>query len=438
MDYELKGADDIEYRTAEEIARYQDERLRETIGYVVSRSPFYGRMFARLGLNPDSIRTVDDLAKLPFTTKRDLQRNNTDFMCVPTGEIIDYVTTSGTLGEPVVFGCTEGDLRRLAYNEHKSFASAGVTRDSVVQLMTTMDKRFMAGMAYFLGVRSIGAGIVRVGGGMPALQWDTILRLKPDTLMCVPSFILKLIDYAEKNGIDYRKSSVKRIIGIGESLRNDADLSLNLLGQRIRDKWDVELYCNYSSTEMAATFAECPCGCGGHLHPELVIAEIVDEEGRRVADGELGEVVITTLGIEGMPLLRFRTGDISRKLTSRCACGRNSYRLGPIAGRKNNMLKLKGTTLYPPAIYDVLDHTPYVENYVVIATTDAAGTDAVTVTVGLKPEVPVNAERDLRDRFRSVIRVAPAIEISTPELVNCLLYPADNRKPVKFIDRRTS
>ncbi len=301
--------------------------------------------------------------------------------------------------------------------------------------MTTLDKRFMAGLAYFLGIRELGAGVIRVGNGIPELQWDTIMRLRPDTIMCVPSFILRLIEYAEKNGIDYKSSSIRRIIGIGEGLR-EQDFSLNLLGRRIKEKWDVDLFATYSSTEMGATFSECPYGCGGHVHPELIIVEIIGEDDRPVADGMMGEVVVTTLGEEGMPLLRFRTGDISRKITDKCRCGRNSYRLTPIIGRKNNMIKLKGTTIYPPAINDVLDNTPYIANYVVVVQDSYAGTDEVVVKAGLSRNPECDVIKDLKDRFRSRLRVAPVVEILDAKDVNAILYPAMSRKPVKFIDKR--
>ena len=169
--------------------------------------------------------------------------------------MIDYITTSGTLGDPVTFGCTELDLQRLAYNEKKSFECAGLHPGNIVQLMTTMDKRFMAGLAYFLGIREMGASIIRVGNGIPELQWDTIERIHPDTIMCVPSFILKLINYAEEHNIDYRNSSIRRIIGIGEGLR-EQDFSLNLLGRRIKEKWDVDLLSS-SSSKLSATMT-CP------------------------------------------------------------------------------------------------------------------------------------------------------------------------------------
>lgn len=426
---------DIEFRSPEEIEAFQCGKLREALQYLATKSPFYQRLFRDNGIAPDSIRTIADLQRIPFTEKKDLQLHNADFMCVPPEKIVDYITTSGTLGDPVTFGCTDGDLERLAYNEMKSFGCAGVRPGDIVQLMTTLDKRFMAGLAYFLGIRKLGASVIRVGNGMPELQWDTIQRLRPDTIMCVPSFILRLIEYAEQHGIDYRNSSIRRIIGIGEGLR-EQDFSLNLLGSRIREKWDVELFATYSSTEMGATFSECPYGCGGHVHPELVIVEIIGEDNRPVPDGEVGEVVVTTLGVEGMPLLRFRTGDMSSKITGQCRCGRHSYRLTPLVGRKNNMIKLKGTTIYPPAINDVLDNTPYVANYVVVVQNSFAGTDEVHVMVGLNSPQPFDVIKDLKDRFRSRIRVAPIVEILSPEDINKINNPANNRKPIKFIDKR--
>ena len=426
---------DIEFCSAAGIAEYQDRRLQEALNYLASNSPFYRRMFRDNGIDISEIRTIGDLVKIPFTEKKDLQLHNADFLCVPAEKIIDYITTSGTLGDPVTFGCTDNDLERLAFNEMKSFSCAGVKPGNIVQLMTTLDKRFMAGLAYFLGIRKLGASVIRVGNGMPELQWDTINRLRPDTIMCVPSFILRLIEYAEQHGIDYRNSSIRRIIGIGEGLR-EQDFSLNLLGNRIREKWDVELFATYSSTEMGATFSECPYGCGGHVHPELIIVEIIGEDNLPVKDGEVGEGVITTLGVEGMPLLRFRTGDMSSKITGQCRCGRNSYRLTPLVGRKNNMIKLKGTTIYPPAINDVLDNTPYVANYVVVVQNSFAGTDEVVVKAGVASMQPFDIIKDLKDRFRSRIRVAPIVEILSPEDINKINNPGNNRKPVKFIDNR--
>ena len=436
---------DIEFESIDTIKAFQDEKLRKAVLYLKEHSPYYQRVFEKCHININNIRQIEDLVNIPFTDKKDLQLFNEDFLCVPKEKVIDYITTSGTLGEPVTFGCTEIDLQRLAYNEKKSFSCAGLHPGNILQLMTTIDKRFMAGLAYFLGIRELGASIIRVGNGIPELQWDTIMRIKPDSIMCVPSFIPHLIQYAEEHDIDYKNSSIKKIIGIGEGLRNQ-NFSLNLLGQQIKSKWDVQLFATYSSTEMGSTFSECEYGCGGHVHPELIIVEIIGEDNMPVADGDIGEVVITTLGVEGMPLLRFRTGDMCAKIVESCRCGRNSYRLTPLVGRKNNMIKLKGTTLYPPAINDILDNTDYVQNYVMYVQDSEAGTDDVVVKVGLKADALARRKafvensgaivEDLKNRFRAHLRVSPKVEIHSVAEIQAINFPPKTRKPVKFIDLR--
>ena len=436
---------DIEFESIDTIKAFQDEKLRKAVLYLKEHSPYYQRLFEKCHININNIRQIEDLVNIPFTDKKDLQIFNEDFLCVPKEKIIDYITTSGTLGEPVTFGCTEIDLQRLAYNEKKSFSCAGLHPGNILQLMTTIDKRFMAGLAYFLGIRELGTSIIRVGNGIPELQWDTIMRIKPDSIMCVPSFIPHLIQYAEEHDIDYKNSSIKKIIGIGEGLRNQ-NFSLNLLGQQIKSKWDVQLFATYSSTEMGSTFSECEYGCGGHVHPELIIVEIIGEDNMPVADGDIGEVVITTLGVEGMPLLRFRTGDMCAKIVEPCRCGRNSYRLTPLVGRKNNMIKLKGTTLYPPAINDILDNTDYVQNYVMYVQDSEAGTDDVVVKVGLKADALARRKafvensgaivEDLKNRFRAHLRVSPKVEIHSVAEIQAINFPPKTRKPVKFIDLR--
>lgn len=427
---------EIEFQPKEVIKAYQEERLRDMLQYLQAHSPYYQRIFTENHINIASIKKIEDLQHIPFTDKKDLQQHNMDFLCVPKEKIIDYITTSGTLGDPVTFACTDADLERLAYNEALSFACAGLKPGNVLQLMTTMDKRFMAGLAYFLGLRKLGAGVIRVGNGIPELQWDTIQRIQPDTVMCIPSFILKLIEYAEIHNIDYRNSSIKRIIGIGEGLR-DQNFNLNALGQQIKEKWDVKLYATYSSTEMSTTFPECQYSCGGHHHPELIIVEIIGEDDKPVPEGEVGEVVITTLGVEGMPLLRFRTGDMASIHTEPCRCGRRSFRISPIVGRKNHMIKYKGTTLYPPAIADVLSNTGYIENYyITLNTNPKTETDEVIITVGLKEGTDFDVTKDLKDRFRAKIRVAPDIIVDTAENVRKKNFPAISRKPITLFDNR--
>ena len=418
-----------------EIQAFQEERLRETVAYLTAKSPFYQRMFAEAQIDPQSICTLADLQRLPVTTKRELQQHNTDFICVPKSEIIDYVTTSGTLGEPVTFALTEGDLQRLAYNEACSFTMAGCTREDVMQLMTTIDRRFMAGLAYFLGARELGCGVVRVGNGIPELQWDTIRRVESTACMVVPSFLMKLIDFADAHGFDCNASSLRRAICIGEALRTP-DGELTTLGQRIVRRWpSLELFSTYASTEMQASFTECEYHCGGHIPADLIIVELLDEQHQPVADGTPGEVTITTLGVEGMPLLRFKTGDICIRYSEPCRCGRQTARLSSVIGRKGQMIKFKGTTLYPPALFDILDNIPEVENYLVEVFTNDLGTDQIQIKIGSRNHSEAFIKQ-IKDIFRSKVRVAPDIRFESVELIARQQMPPMSRKVVKFVDLR--
>ncbi len=425
---------EIEKASNEEINAFQEEKLKETLRYLNENSPFYKRLFKENNIQISEIKTLKDLQKIPVTTKDHLQRCNDDFLCVPTSEIIDYVTTSGTLGDPVTFALTDADLERLAYNEAISFACCGVGKEDTLQLMTTMDRRFMAGLAYFLGARKLGSGIIRVGSGIPELQWDSILKFKPTYLITVPSFLLKLIEYAQQHEIDLQNTGVKAAICIGEPIR-EQDFSLNILAKKIKKYWDIELFSTYASTEMSTAFNECEMHNGGHHHPELIIAEILDENNLPVSDGEVGELTITTLGVQAMPLLRFKTGDMVQAYNEPCKCGRNTLRLGPVVGRKKQMIKYKGTTLYPPAMYNILNDFSEVESYIIEIFHNELGTDEILIKIASE-----NTSEELllkiKDHFRAKLRVAPKVEFAAAAEMESIRFPALSRKPVNFLDHR--
>lgn len=425
---------EIEKKSVAEIKAFQESRLPDLLRYLKARSLFYSELFSNHKIDIDEIKTLEDLTRIPVTTKEDLQKRSDDFLCVKRRDIIDYVTTSGTLGEPVTFAMTNNDLDRLAYNEYISFSCADATKDDVYQLMLTLDKRFMAGMAYFLGLRKLGAGIVRVGPGLQKLQFQSIEKFKPTGLVTVPSFIPHLLEYAEANGIDYKNTSVKKAVCIGEAIRNP-DFSLNTLGKKIKEKWDIQLFSTYASTEMGTAFTECNQGRGGHHHPEMIIVEFLNDNDEPVGENDAGEVTITTLGVEAMPLLRFKTGDICFHHTQPCACGRNTIRLGPVIGRKKQMIKYKGTTLYPPAIYDVLHEIDAIENYIIEIATGPLGTDEILIKAGCK-NYQKGMEKNIKDHFRSKLRVAPQIRFFKPEEIQKMLFTETSRKPVTFVDKR--
>lgn len=426
---------EIEKQSQADIVALQEKKLQEVLAYVNEHSAFYKRLFKEHNINVSAIKTLSDLTKLPTTCKDDLQRDNDAFRCVPKSAIVDYASTSGTLGTPITFGLTDNDLNRLAYNEAISLACAGIKKGDVVQLMTTIDRRFMAGLAYFLGVRQLGASIVRVGAGIPELQWDSIRLYEPTYLIAVPSFLLKMIAYAEKNGIDYEASSVKGVVCIGESLRNQ-DFSNTLLAEKIAEKWKgIKLYSTYASTEMSTTFTECEYQQGGHHHPELIITEVLDDAGNRVGENESGELTITTLGVEAMPLVRFRTGDIVTIHTGTCACGRNTARVSPVLGRKQQMIKYKGTTLYPPVLMDLLTNFEEIENYIIEISTNSILTDEILIRIGTRTPTEALKER-ISNHFRAKIRVVPKIEYCDIAELERELYPLGSRKPMKFVDKR--
>ena len=426
---------EIEKQSQADIVALQEKKLQEVLAYVNEHSAFYKRLFKEHNINVSAIKTLSDLTKLPTTCKDDLQSDNDAFRCVPKSAIVDYASTSGTLGTPVTFGLTDNDLNRLAYNEAISLACAGIKKGDVVQLMTTIDRRFMAGLAYFLGVRQLGASIVRVGAGIPELQWDSIRLYEPTYLIAVPSFLLKMIAYAEKNGIDYEASSVKGVVCIGESLRNQ-DFSNTLLAEKIAEKWKgIKLYSTYASTEMSTTFTECEYQQGGHHHPELIITEVLDDAGNRVGENESGELTITTLGVEAMPLVRFRTGDIVTMHTGTCACGRNTARVSPVLGRKQQMIKYKGTTLYPPVLMDLLTNFEEIENYIIEISTNSILTDEILIRIGTRTPTEALKER-ISNHFRAKIRVVPKIEYCDIAVLERELYPLGSRKPMKFVDKR--
>ena len=412
----------------------QEQKLQELLQYISIHSSFYKELFAKHQVDINLIKTLGDLVSLPVTTKEELQRRNNDFLCVDKDAVIEYTSTSGTLGSPVTIALTENDLTRLTTNEYNSFKCAGGSSADIYQLMLTLDRQFMAGIAYYEGLRKLGAGIIRLGPGVPSLQWETIHRLKPTAIVAVPSFILKLINFAKENHIDINASSVKKAICIGENIRN-TDFSYNILGKKITEAWDIKLYSTYASTEMQTAFTECEEGKGGHLQPELLIVELLDENNQQVASNTPGEVTITTLGVEGMPLLRYKTGDICMYFNEPCACGRASLRLSPIIGRKKQMIKYKGTTLYPPALFDLLNEMEEVVDFVVDVYSNEIGMDEVLLHL-----VPVDNSKACDNRIRAYLqarlRVSPHVNYITLEQIQKMQAQEASRKVVKFIDRR--
>ncbi len=431
----MKIVPELELQTTQHIKSFQEEKLKELLQYLQQKSPFYMKQFNDHNIDIRDIKNLDDLQKLPTTNKDHLQKFNWDFLCVSKNKIIEYTSTSGTLGKPVTIALTENDLQRLAYNECISFACADGSGSDLYQLMLTLDRQFMAGIAYYHGIHKLGAGVIRVGPGLPAMQWETIERLRPTVLVAVPSFIIKLIEFADEQNIDLNSSSVRKAVCIGESLRT-TDLALNIIGKKIKEAWNIDLYSTYASTEMQTAFTECGESRGGHHHPELIIIEVLNEDNKQVAPGQTGEVTVTTLGVEGMPLLRYKTGDIAAVYNDPCPCGRNTSRLGPIVGRKQQMIKLKGTTIYPQGIFEILNASEHIRDYVVETFTGNLGTDELKLHLFVEESDKIPTESHLRSIFQSRLRVVPMLSFSNHQEIEKIQLSGQSRKIKKFIDNR--
>jgi len=418
----------VDFLSADELENLQVELLKKHLHYIYLNSPFYKGKIPKESI--ERISQVSDISRFIRTSKKDLAEYNSEFLCVPPQEVVEYVTTSGTTGKPVTIALGKRDLERLAYNEARSLEIAGFKVDDIVQITTTLDKGFMAGMAYYLGLTKIGAAVMRAGHGTPEFHWEMIRQIKPTALIAVPSFLQKL--GAHTRDVPHQ---VTKALCIGEPLRN-ADFSDNQLLKNITNHWNLDLRSTYASTEMATAFTECKAKNGGHLLPELIILEILDQNGNEVADGEIGEVTVTPLGIEAMPLLRFQTGDLARKHSKACACGRNTPRLGPIEGRLDQMIKLKGTTLFPSQIEDILHDHASASPYLIEIGADINGLD--TVSIILPETCPESDCNSLLVSLQARLRVKPMLKKSSVSNIQALLFRDESRKPKRIIDTRNA
>lgn len=423
---------DIEFSKPDEIRNVQERLLKDHLDYIFDNSQYYRRILN--GIDLDRI-SLEEVSRLPFTDKSAFENHNDELLSVPVSKIVDIVLSSGTTGKPTRIMFTEKDLQRLAYNEEISLAGCGITSDDIVLLTCTIDRCFVAGLAYFLGIRALGAASVRNGLNSFESHMEIIRRMKPTVIVGVPSFMHKLGLFLRSKGMEPRDNNVTKLVCIGEPLR-DQNLSLTKIGGYLEEIWGAKVFSTYASSETITSFCECTAQKGGHLHPELAIVEIVDDTGEVLPDGETGEVVVTTFFVEGMPLLRFRTGDMSFLMNEPCSCGRFSPRLGPILGRKKQMIKYRGTTLYPQALYSVLDGMPEVTEYYVTVSSDFELSDALKVYVYIENN-SCSAER-IMDKLQAHLRVRPEVVISGKDEIQRQLFSGNSRKAIRFIDRRTN
>ena len=420
-------SDDYSLHTKPEIQALQNSLLTEQIRYCREKSPFYRKKFAAF---PDRDYDFDLLRELPTTSKCDIAEHNEEFFAVPMREISDICFTSGTTGKPCKIVYTASDLDRLAYNDACGYVAAGMTPDDKVLLTCTIDRCFIAGLAYYQGVVKLGAAGIRNGLNTISSHAEIIQDLRPEAVVGVPSFLAKLGQYLQDNRID--ASCIKCLVCIGEPIRTRA-MELTPLGKKLNEFWPGAVHSTYASSEIVTSFTECSAFHGGHPPADLALVEILDEEGNRVPDGEVGEVTVTPLQVAGMPLVRFRTGDISFIIPEPCSCGRGTIRLGPILGRKAQMLKVRGTTLFPNAFFHVLDGIPEVAEYY-MEVSGTALSDEITIFAACK-EGFTPEQLGVADRLYSRTRIHVPVKAVSPEDARKKVFGV-SRKPVRFFDLR--
>lgn len=416
-----------------ELRPVQEALLRRHLAQAV-KAPFYRRRLAGLGLEPARVRLAE-LAALPLTSRHDLEADPAAFLAEPAERQVDLALTSGSTGEPVLVPYTAADLERLAFNEQLNFWGAGIRAHDRMLLCVTLDRCFIAGLAYYQGLVRLGATAIRSGPGQPARQWELLARLQPTGLVGVPSFLLKMAHWGAEQGLDPRNCGIKTMVTIGEPVRR-GDGNLTPLGRELQAAWGARIINNHGATEMETAFSDCTAGCGGHVHPELMLAEIIDDGGQVLPPGQPGELVVTPLGVEGLPLLRFRTGDIARLHTEPCACGWQTPRLGAVEGRLAQRLKVSGTTLYPEMIFQLLQELPEVKGSYLEVRSSYDLSDEINVVVGKTNPADQAATARIAELLQARLRVRPQVTALDPERVQATMEQGGGRKLKRFFDLR--
>ncbi len=416
-----------EFLSADEIAAKTVRALRNHIHYVKENSPYYRE--ALCGFAPEDLQTLDDVLRLPLTDRAVLA-DGAATIAVASHAIIETVATSGATGKPIFIGLTGSDLDRFAFSEALSFNAMGISADDRVLLLVGMDGMSLPSLGYYRGLTLLHATIGRAGLPSYQLCREYLEGFRPTALLGAPSFLRRIALDLTKSGFRPAECGVRKIVCVGESLKN-ADMTMNATGKKLEESWNARAFCSYAITELADSFADCGERTGGHTHPELLYAEIIDTNGNPVPDNTPGELVATTFGIEGMPLVRYRTGDITFRLPGACACGRNSARIGPILGRMDEMLKANGQSVFPLVVTAALDEMDEIGDYVISIGGDHTG-DRVTIHVAAQP----SAVERIANHVRSAARVSFPILISNVSTIQAMRGAW--RRNARIIDERHS
>lgn len=426
-----------ETRARDEATARSVERLRRLVAYVEARVPFYRQAFARSGLSADQVRSLDDLRRLPFTDKSDL-RDQYPFglLAVSRQQVARIHASSGTTGNPTVGAYTAADLELWAEVMARSLAMAGVTdRDTIHNAYGY--GLFTGGLGIHIGAERIGATVVPISGGMTRRQVKLLLDFGATVLTCTPSYALAIADEMAEQGLKVQDRSKLRVGVFGaepwtERMRTEIEQRLDLVALNI-----------YGLTEIIGpgVAQECEAKVGMHIFEDVFLPEVVDPDtGEPLPFGETGELVLTTLTKEAMPLIRYRTRDRTRLLPEPCRCGRTLVRMDRVLGRTDDMLIIRGVNVFPQLIERILLGIDQVGPHYQIVIDRPRGTvDAVEVRVETSPEqrgvleppgredLRLRVERELAETLGVTMRVT---------LLEPRAIPRSEGKARRVIDRR--
>jgi len=337
----------------EEIEKIQLERLQETVNRVYEKVAPYRKKMDEAGVKPEDIKTLKDLAKLPFVTKQDM-RDNYPFglFAVDRDDLVRIHASSGTTGKPTVVGYTQGDLETWTECVSRIACMGGATSRDVAQICFGYGM-FTGALGLHYGLENIGAAIVPSSTGNSEKQIMYMQDFETSLLVATPSYALRLAEVAREMGLDPAKDLNVKIALVGSELLTDA------MREEMHKYWgkDIKITSNYGMSELMGpgVSGECLEVCGMHINEDFFIPEIIDPQtGEVLPAGEQGELVITCIKKEGLPLIRYRTKDITRLFYEKCKCGRTFCRMENLSGRSDDMLKIRGVNVFPSQIEEVI------------------------------------------------------------------------------------
>lgn len=423
----------METMPREALAALQLERLRETVRNAYTHVPMQRVRLDALGVRPDDIRSLADIQHLPFTVKTDLRDHYPFGMFArPQGQLTRLHASSGTTGKPTVVGYTPQDISHWADLMARSLFAAGARPGDVVHNAYGYGL-FTGGLGAHYGAERLGAVVVPMSGGSTERQVALIMDFGARVLCATPSYALALAEVAESQGVDLRKSALR--VGLfgaepwSQAMRSEIEARLGLLALDI-----------YGLSEIMGPGVACECECRNGLHgwEDHFLFEVIDPEtGQVLPEGQAGELVITTLTKQALPMLRYRTRDITRLSSTRCDCGRTHLRILRITGRNDDMLIIRGVNLFPTQIEElVLQHGQLSGQYQLVVTREAL-LDEVTVRCELAPEhrhaAPGPIAAELQQRIKTLIGVSTTVDVGLPDSIERTLVG----KARRVVDKRS-